>query len=291
MTRMTGGLPSGIERIQNEDPISGERQHHGTGPDGAAHALTRMTSNAGWGAWLKRWDAQQEGYLPDRETRFSVITEAVAGLCDEPLVLDLGCGPGSLSARILAGVPGSRVVAVDADPVLLSLGRHALSDFGGRLHWVDADLRGESWPSELPVRPPFDAAVSTTALHWLHTAELAGLYQRLGGLLRKGGLFIDGDHIAYEDDQSTIETIAGKVAASPEADPARETWREWWAAVERDPPLAEALAERGRRRLDHAADEDAPPYSVHRRLLTEAGFAEVGTLWQRGGDRILIAVR
>ena len=53
--------------------------------------------------WIERWDAQQQSYLPDREDRFTAlidVVEATAGRPD-PLVLDLGCGPGSLAVRLL----------------------------------------------------------------------------------------------------------------------------------------------------------------------------------------------
>jgi SAM-dependent methyltransferase len=254
--------------------------------------MTELAQNTDWHRWLARWDAQQAGYLPHREDRFTVIASAVAALREDPLVLDLGCGPGSLSARVLARLPSARVVAVDADPVLLMLGRHALEHLGDRLVWVDADLRDEAWPNALPVNPPFDAVISTTALHWLHVPELASLYRRLAGLLRPGGAFLDGDHMPHDDDQPTISALARHVAdAEPAADPIRETWSEWWAAIEDDPAFAAAFAQRARRRLEHAADEDAPAYSVHKRLLLEAGFAEVGTVWQWGSDRVLSAVR
>src|SRR3984957_21138963 len=75
--------------------------------------------------WIDRWDRQQEVYMADREERFPALIDAVeagAGRPD-PLVLDLGCGPGSLSVRLLARLPEANVVAVDADPVTLSLGR------------------------------------------------------------------------------------------------------------------------------------------------------------------------
>src|SRR5467141_1969901 len=80
--------------------------------------------------WIERWDRQQEESLPDREERFTALIDAVeAGTGrPDPLVLDLGCGPGSLSARLLARIPAATVIAVDADPVTLSLGRAA---YGG----------------------------------------------------------------------------------------------------------------------------------------------------------------
>ena len=80
--------------------------------------------------WLARWDAQQQRHIPDREERFAAMVDAVAAFAGpEPRVLDLGCGPGSLSARVLDRIPGASVVAIDADPVLLAIGRGAL---GGR---------------------------------------------------------------------------------------------------------------------------------------------------------------
>ena len=120
--------------------------------------------------WIERWDRQQEVYMPDREDRFTALIDAVeagAGRPD-PLVLDLGCGPGSLAVRLLARLPEATVVAVDADPVTLSLGRAGYAAVSG-LRFVDLDLRATGWASRLGLEAgrPVDAVVSTTALHWL----------------------------------------------------------------------------------------------------------------------------
>ncbi len=77
--------------------------------------------------WIDRWERQQEDHLPDREERFTALIDAVeagTGRAD-PLVIDLGSGPGSLSVRLLDRLPDARVVAVDTDPVTLALGRAA----------------------------------------------------------------------------------------------------------------------------------------------------------------------
>jgi hypothetical protein len=46
--------------------------------------------------WIERWDAQQQGCLPDREDRFTALIDAVEEAVGrpDPLVLDLGSGPG-----------------------------------------------------------------------------------------------------------------------------------------------------------------------------------------------------
>jgi trans-aconitate methyltransferase len=92
--------------------------------------------------WIARWDIQQLGYLPDREERFTALIDAVEGGTPgpDPLVLDLGCGPGSLAVRLLDRLPGATVVGVDADPLLLTLGRIAWPDRAG-LSFAEIDLR------------------------------------------------------------------------------------------------------------------------------------------------------
>ncbi|HEY6788574.1 MAG TPA: methyltransferase type 11, partial [Trebonia sp.] len=65
--------------------------------------------------WISRWDRQQEVYMADREDRFTALIDAVevtAGRPD-PLVIDLGCGPGSLAVRLLRRLPSATVIAVD----------------------------------------------------------------------------------------------------------------------------------------------------------------------------------
>src|SRR5215469_11996233 len=155
--------------------------------------------------WISRWDRQQEVYMADREDRFTALIDAVevaAGRPD-PLVVDLGCGPGSLAVRLLRRLPAATLIAVDADPVTLSLGRAAYGDVPG-LRFLDLDLRSPGWASGLGLEPGrlLDAAVSTTALHWLTAAELSDLYATLAGLLRPGGLFLDGDHLRLSETEN-----------------------------------------------------------------------------------------
>ena len=96
--------------------------------------------------WIRRWDVQQPRYMSDREERFTALIDAVedgTGRAD-PLVLDLGCGPGSLAVRLLDRLPKATVVAIDADPVLLALARAAWPDRPG-LIIAERDLRSPGW--------------------------------------------------------------------------------------------------------------------------------------------------
>ncbi|GAA4595822.1 class I SAM-dependent methyltransferase [Planotetraspora phitsanulokensis] len=247
--------------------------------------------------WIDRWDRQQEGYLPDREERFTALIDAVeagAGRPD-PLVIDLGCGPGSLSARLLDRLPRATVVAVDTDPLLLSLGRARYGDTAG-LRFADLDLRTPGWSAGLGLDRPADAAVSTTALHWLPEHHLRAAYRELAGVLRPGGLFLNGDHLGVGD---TMPGIGGLEVAVHQMEERRrfaegrpEDWRQWWDAIAADPALAEVNSARDSRTSasNHDGTETAH-LSTHVNALREAGFGEIGTLWQRGNDRLLCAIR
>lgn len=247
--------------------------------------------------WIQRWDAQQQNYLPDREDRFTAMIDVVQAATGrpDPLVLDLGCGPGSLAVRLLDRLPEATVVGIDADPVLLTIGRAAFANLPG-LRLAEADLRSAGRLLELGLDRPPDVAVSTTALHWLTPEALAELYRALAGLLRPGGLLLDGDHLSEDDDTAPTLAHLGRVLIEQEErrrHPAghAETWAGWWDAVKADPALADAVAERQRLRLD--SEHHGSPsgrLSVHVAALRAAGFAEIGTLWQRGENRLLCAV-
>ena len=182
--------------------------------------------------WIDRWDAQQQRYMPDREERFTALIDAVeagAGRPD-PLVLDLGCGPGSLAVRLLGRMPAAMVVAIDADPLLLALGRAAYRDRAG-LRFADRDLRVPGWPDGLGLDRPADAAVSTTALHWLAAPALRAMYAELATVLRSGGLLLDGDHLTDDEGQTPVLARLNRALTERWEERAgadgQEDWKDW----------------------------------------------------------------
>jgi SAM-dependent methyltransferase len=235
----------------------------------------RLTRDAA-AVWIDRWDAQQQGYLPDREERFIALIDAVqecAGRPD-PLVLDLGCGPGSLAV----GPDGAGSARV------------------GSLRFAEADLRLPGWSAALGMERLADAAVSTTALHWLPPDALAAMYAEVATVLRPGGLLLNGDHLT--EDEATAPTLARLGRALNEREERRrapdgrsESWAGWWDAVQVDPALADLVATR-RTRSPESEHHGSPSglLSEHLGALRAAGFTEVGTLWQRGDNRLLCAV-
>lgn len=247
-----------------------------------------------WQQWMTRWDHQQEGYLSHREQRFDVILDVVARVTGSgsPRVLDLATGPGSLASRVIDRFPDARVVAVDDDPVLQLLGRSVYGDRDGRLRWVLGDLTDDRWADDVRADGPYDAVVSTTALHWLDPSALVRCFVTAGALLRAGGVLVDGDHTS-EADSPRLRALQESMRAMPRD--GRQEYRPWWddlqAAAVGEPELAEAFAERARRNAGFPQQQESPTIDFFLAALRVAGFTEVGTVWQEGDDRVLVALK
>ena len=89
-------------------------------------------------------------------------------------ILDLGCGDGALTEKLVAA--GAQVVGVDASPEQVE---------GARARGLDARVaRAEA----LPFAAEFDAVFSNAVLHWIRDAE--GVLASVHRALRPGGRFV-----------------------------------------------------------------------------------------------------
>jgi hypothetical protein len=113
-------------------------------------------------------------------------------------------------------------------------------------------------------------------------------------------VLLNGDHL--HDSQPGLQALARELVTLREqreafagggpADPPaaeREDWEQWWEAVAGAPELAGAYSQRASRRYTHTSE--SLDLGRHLDALRAAGFAEVGTLWQYGDDRLLCALK
>jgi len=245
-----------------------------------------------------RWDAQQTGYIRHRAERFDTIARVVAAVCveiDEPRILDLAGGTGSLALHVLDHVPSARAVIADKDPALLAIAA-TLAEDDARLQTADVDLARTDW-AEHPIiaAAPFDAIVSSTALHWLQPGTLVDVYRALPALLRPGGILLNGDHLSYSaHHESTLARIALADDAAMQAKTfagETDTWDEWWQAVADSRLYTDALQRRSE--VWGVELHEAPPkvtLGFHLESLRSAGFVETGTVWQYLDDHVVYGV-
>ncbi|MFD7814345.1 class I SAM-dependent methyltransferase [Streptomyces sp. NPDC059785] len=249
------------------------------------------TAGTDWHAWQESWDRQQEWYMPDREERFRVMLDMVEALVGpRPRVLDLACGTGTITARLLARFPGATSTGVDLDPALLAI---AGGTFAGddRVTLVTADLKDPEWTSRLPY-DTYDAVLTATALHWLHLEPLAALYGQVAGLVREGGVFMNADHMI--DPATPRINAAERAQRHARMDEGKKNgavdWAEWWQLAAADPVLAAPTARRFEIYGEHA-DGETPSADWHARVLREKGFGEARPVWRSPSDALVLAVK
>lgn len=122
------------------------------------------------------WQPEQYGLYADERGRPFHDLLARVRPDDEPrLVVDLGCGPATLTATLAQRWPGARVIGVDSSAEMVAAARGVRSG----VEVVEADLT--TWTPPGPV----DVIVANAVLHWLpgHLALLG----RLVGWLAPGG--------------------------------------------------------------------------------------------------------
>ncbi|GAA4895543.1 class I SAM-dependent methyltransferase [Streptomyces coeruleoprunus] len=242
------------------------------------------------GEWIRRWELQQQRYACDREARFTVIADVVETATASgahPLVADLGCGPGSLAARLAERLPHAEVIGVDTDPLLLALGR---AHHGALVRFADATIGAPGWLASLDLGRPLDAVVSATALHYLPEPALLSVYEQVRESLRPGGVLVNGDHLFQEDPAvADLAAVVGRRHAERHGTHAHEDWSGWWAAVASAPELSAPLAERARRGPG-AGGDNGLTLQRHVELLHKAGFDAAGPVWQYGPSCVLVAV-
>lgn len=120
--------------------------------------------------WDPRQYAQHAGFVPQLGMEVLELLAPKAG----EYILDLGCGDGVLSTRLLEA--GCRVLAVDASPEMVA----AANARGLDAHVCD----GES----LEFNRQFDAVFSNAALHWMRDPQrvIGGVWRSL----KPGGRFV-----------------------------------------------------------------------------------------------------
>lgn len=177
---------------------------------------------------------------------------------DASRVLELGCGTGNLSLRLVELLPRAALTLVDGSEEMIAVVRsrfdELLSPPNREITFVGLRFEELDFPPQ-----SFDLVVSSISLH--HVEDKAGLYRRIRSFLRLGGRFCFADQIRGEPESNH-----------------RLNWENWLEFCRErgncTPDEIESL-------LQHATAHDHyTTLTDHSALLAKAGFSEIDCVWR-----------
>jgi SAM-dependent methyltransferase len=145
--------------------------------------------------FVRQWLERQKGRQSERQRQFIALRAFIPKSPDQEFrYLNLGAGPGNLDTVLLQHFPGANAVVLDGSLAMLAEARRALTKFGERVEYVQADLSTADWLGA--VAGPFDFVISTRTIHHLRDPKrIRELYREVRGLTGHGGTFLNLDYV------------------------------------------------------------------------------------------------
>lgn len=116
-------------------------------------------------------------------------------------ILELGCGTGELSLKLLAHCPDAELVAVDYSSRMLAVSQDKIeaAGYGERVRWIEADF-GNLATLNVRIAPHqgFDVCASSLAIHHLSDPVKLKLFKWVRQNLSPGGCFWNADPVLSE---------------------------------------------------------------------------------------------
>jgi trans-aconitate 2-methyltransferase len=128
----------------------------------------------------REWNARVYDRVSTPQQDWGVAVLDRLRLRGDELVLDVGCGTGRLTEKLLERLPRGRAVGVDQSGNMLEIAREQLAPrFGSRIAFARADA------AALPFAGAADVIFSTATFHWVLDHDR--LFASLRAALKPGG--------------------------------------------------------------------------------------------------------
>ncbi|MBR8836615.1 MAG: class I SAM-dependent methyltransferase [Stigonema ocellatum SAG 48.90 = DSM 106950] len=215
------------------------------------------------------FDTSIRQMLPRYDEMLEVITRCLPSTSRR--ILELGCGTGELSLKILNRCPDAQVIALDYSPRMLQFAQGKITACGYQQRWTGIETDFGHWannPETLNIGTEFDGCVSSLAIHHLKDEMKLKLFERIRQSLAQGGCFWNADPILPES-----PALAEVYKA------AREEW-----AVQQGTNLTEVRSKVGvTTTYGYSSQDRLATLEAHLQMLSKVGFETVAVPWKYYG--------
>lgn len=181
-------------------------------------SVQSFTPAAGNPKWTKYYDPVIALLTREKHWRSDVVRKLAMGPGD--VVVDVGCGTGSLALRLKQHQPGARIIGVDPDPEVLGIARHKMRRAGVDIQFVQG--MGDK-AAELIGAGAADKTVSSLVLHQCPVPMKRDIVRNMFQLLKPGGQLVIADFGVQRGALMRlgfrfVQMIDGKEDTQPNAD-------------------------------------------------------------------------
>lgn len=200
----------------------------------------------------QHYDRQRRQLIPCFDEFYHTAAAWVKIDKTAPRILDLGAGTGLFSSFVRHKYPEASLTLVDLSDEMLMQARHRFAD-DPKVHYIAADITTYRFDE------PFDAVISSLAIHHLSHPAKCTLFASIHELLSNEGLFVNADQAA---------------GSSPYFD---NLYKEQWENAIRQSGLSESVIESAieRRKLDVNAT-----VAEQLQWLRQAGFNHTDNVYK-----------
>ena len=207
--------------------------------------------------------------LPKYDEMLDVLADCIANTNHR--ILELGCGTGELSLKVLQRYPSAEIVAVDYSPRMLDFARAKIESAGYAARWTGIEMDFGEWannPNFSGLGDKFNACISSLAIHHLEDDMKLKLFERIRQSLNAGGCFWNADPL-----------LAESAAMKDIYQAAREDW-----ALNQGETLAQIRANVGKSvSYGYSSPDRLATLSAQLEMLVKARFDTVAVPWKYYG--------
>jgi trans-aconitate 2-methyltransferase len=183
---------------------------------------------------MREWNAEAYHRVSNPQFDWGMVVLERLPLDGGECVLDIGCGTGRLTERLLDRLPHGRVVGIDQSSNMVSVAREYLHPHLPRVQMLVADA------AALPMHEQADAVFSTATFHWVQ--DHPRLFRSLYDALKPGGRLVA--QCGGARNLTRIHHRTEALMLDPRFAPYFATWSEPWEFADAE-TTARRLGEAG----------------------------------------------
>lgn len=175
------------------------------------------------------YDDSRRRLLPELDAFYGMVVDLVRMQAPNAgSILDLGAGTGLLSAMVAEAAPQAEITLADISPAQLGFARARFADMGRAIRIITGDF------CAMPLGGPYDAVISSLAIHHVEDDEKRRLFDKIFKALAPGGVFINAEQVAGPNAGITAAYHAYWTAKSREAGATDADFAETETSMEHD---------------------------------------------------------